>query len=113
MNCIHKNVNRRKKVKKMPSVKFQGLFLGATKFGFKTEAGQYLKGVSVRFIVDEDSNNDDNFIGSHVQKMTMPVEQWDSLISQGITTFSKIELTLAGFGRSSRLVKVEKVDDNG
>ena len=51
--------------------------------------------------------------GSHVQKMTMPVEQWDSLISQGITTFSKIELTLAGFGRSSRLVKVEKVDDNG
>lgn len=95
----------------MPSVKFQGLFLGATKFGFKTDAGQFLKGISVRFIVDEDSSNDENFIGSHVQKMTLPVEQWDSLVSQGITTFSKIELTLAGFGRSSWLVKIEKVDE--
>ena len=45
--------------------------------------------------------------------MSMPIDQWDSLISQGIQTFSKVNLTLAGFGRSSRLVKVEKVQDNG
>ena len=95
----------------MVTVKLPGLFVGAMKFGFKTDAGKYIEGVSVRFIVNEDSTDDDNFIGARVQKMTMPVYQWDSLISQGITTFSKIELTLAGFGRSSRLIKVKKVDE--
>ncbi|OYS67815.1 hypothetical protein, partial [Limosilactobacillus reuteri] len=75
--------------------------------------GKLIEGVSVRFIADEDSTNNDSFIGSRVQKMSMPIDQWDSLVSQGIQTFSKVELTLAGFGRSSRLVKVEKVIENG
>ena len=89
------------------------IFIGGLKYSFKNDDGKLIEGVSVRFITDEDSTNNDSFIGSRVQKMSMPIDQWDSLVSQGIQTFSKVELTLAGFGRSSRLVKVEKVIDNG
>lgn len=89
------------------------IFIGGLKYQFRNDEGKLIEGVSVRFITDDDSINDENFIGSRVQKMSMPIEQWDSLISQGIQTFSKVNLTLAGFGRNSRLIKVEKVQDNG
>lgn len=88
------------------------IFIGGLKYSFKDENGKLIEGVSVRFISDDDATSS-NFIGSKVQKMSMPIDQWDSLISQDIKTFSKVKLTLAGFGRSSRLVKVEKVQDNG
>ena len=88
------------------------IFIGGLKYSFKNENGKLIEGVSVRFISDDDATSS-NFIGSKVQKMSMPIDQWDSLISQDIKTFSKVMLTLAGFGRSSRLVKVEKVQDNG
>lgn len=94
-------------------IKVPVIFIGGLKYRFKNDDGKMIEGVSVRFIADDDSSNDENFIGSRVQKMSMPIDQWDSLISQGIQTFSKVNLTLAGFGRSSRLVKVEKVSDNG
>ena len=94
-------------------IKVPVIFIGGLKFSFKNDEGRLIEGVSVRFITDDDSFNDEHFIGSRVQKMSMPIDQWDSLISQGIQTFSKVNLTLAGFGRSSRLVKVEKVQDNG
>lgn len=94
-------------------IKVPVIFIGGLKYRFKNDDGKMIEGVSVRFIADDDSSNDENFIGSRVQKMSMPIDQWDPLISQGIQTFSKVNLTLAGFGRSSRLVKVEKVSDNG
>lgn len=94
-------------------IKVPVIFIGGLKYSFRNDDGKLIEGVSVRFISDDGSANSDNFIGSRVQKMSMPIDQWDSLVSQGIQTFSKVELTLAGFGRTSRLVKVEKVSDNG
>lgn len=94
-------------------IKVPVIFIGGLKYRFKNDEGKLIEGVSVRFIADDSSTNSDNFIGSQVQKMSMPIDQWNSLVSQNIQTFSKVELTLAGFGRSSHLVKVEKVQDNG
>lgn len=94
-------------------IKVPVIFICGLKYSFRNDDGKLIEGVSVRFISDDGSANSDNFIGSRVQKMSMPIDQWDSLVSQGVQTFSKVELTLAGFGRTSRLVKVEKVSDNG
>lgn len=44
--------------------------------------------------------------------MSMPIDAWESLQDQGLQTFSKVKLTFEGFGRSMRLVKLEKVDSN-
>ena len=75
-------------------IKVPVIFIGGLKYRFKNDDGKMIEGVSVRFIADDDSSNDENFIGSRVQKMSMPIDQWDSLISQGIQTFSKVNLTL-------------------
>ena len=66
-------------------IKVPVIFIGGLKYRFKNDDGKMIEGVSVRFIADDDSSNDENFIGSRVQKMSMPIDQWDSLISQGNT----------------------------
>ena len=88
-------------------------FLNALKYNFKSDDGRQITGVSVRFIAPDEEQVNSNQLGSSVQKMSMPIEEWESLQSQGFQTFSKVKLTFNGFGRRSRLVKVEKVQDNG
>lgn len=88
-------------------------FLSALKYNFKSDDGRQIAGVSVRFIVPDEEEANTNQIGSSVQKMTMPIDSWESLQDQGLQTFSKVKLTFSGFGRHSRLVNVEKVQDNG
>ncbi len=88
--------------------------LNALKYDFKSDDGRQISGVSVRFIVpDDEEETNTNQIGSSIQKMSMPLEKWESLQAQGLHTFSKVKLTFSGFGRHSRLVKVEKVTENG
>lgn len=80
-------------------------------FDFLNDKGDRIKGISVRFI-DPNDQGRKNQIGASVQKMTMPAEEWDNLKSQNLQTFSKVKLTFTGFGRSMRLIKLEKVDDH-
>ena len=80
-------------------------------FDFLNEKGDRVKGVSVRFI-DPNDHGRDNQIGASIQKMTMSADQWKELKAQNLQTFSKVKLTFEGFGRSMRLVKLEKVDSN-
>ena len=88
-------------------------FLNALKYNFKSDEGRQITGVSVRFVVPDEEEVNGNQIGSSVQKISMPIEKWESLQNQGLQTFSKVKLTFSGFGRHSRLVNVEKVSDNG
>ena len=88
-------------------------FLSAIKYNFKSDAGRQIVGVSVRFIVPDEEETNTNQIASSVQKMIMPIDEWETLQAQGLQTFSKVKLTFSGFGRRSRLIKVEKVSDNG
>lgn len=88
-------------------------FLNALKYNFKSDEGRQITGVSVRFVVPDEEEVNDNQIGASIQKMSMPIDSWESLQSQGLQTFSKVKLTFSGFGRHSRLVNVEKVSDNG
>lgn len=88
-------------------------FLNALKYNFKSDEGRQITGVSVRFVVPDEEEVNGNQIGSSVQKISMPIEKWESLQNQGLQTFSKVKLTFSGFGRHSRLVNVEKVQDNG
>lgn len=79
-------------------------------FDFLNEKGNRIKGVSVRFI-DPNDQGRENQIGASVQKMTMSADEWDNLKSQNLQTFSKVKLTFTGFGRSMRLIKLEKIGD--
>lgn len=81
-------------------------------FDFLNDKGNRIKGISVRFI-DPNDQGRENQIGASVQKMTMSADEWDNLKSQNLQTFSKVKLTFTGFGRSMRLIKLEKIDDNG
>ncbi|MFR0612724.1 hypothetical protein [uncultured Lactobacillus sp.] len=80
-------------------------------FDFLNDKGNRIKGVSVRFI-DPNDRGRDNQIGASIQKMTMSADQWDNLKAQNLQTFSKVKLTFEGFGRSMRLIKLEKIDDH-
>lgn len=80
-------------------------------FDFLNDKGNRIKGISVRFI-DPNDQGRENQIGASVQKMTMSADEWDNLKSQNLQTFSKVKLTFTGFGRSMRLIKLEKIDDN-
>ena len=79
-------------------------------FDFLNEKGDRVKGVSVRFI-DPNDRGRDNQIGASIQKMTMPADKWEKLKSLDLQTFSKVKLTFEGFGRSMRLVNLEKIGD--
>ena len=41
----------------------------------------------------------------------MPADKWENLKSLDLQTFSKVKLTFEGFGRSMRLVNLEKIGD--
>ncbi|MFR0608804.1 hypothetical protein ACLUV9_10575 [Limosilactobacillus balticus] len=79
-------------------------------FDFLNEKGNRIKGVSVRFI-DPNDQGRDNQIGASIQKMSMSADQWDNLKALDLHTFSKVKLTFEGFGRSMRLVGLEKIGD--
>lgn len=79
-------------------------------FDFLNDKGNRIKGISVRFI-DPNDRGRDNQIGASIQKMTMPADKWEKLKSLDLQTFSKVKLTFEGFGRSMRLVNLEKIGD--
>ena len=79
-------------------------------FDFVNDKGNRIKGISVRFI-DPNDRGRDNQIGASIQKMTMPADKWENLKSLDLQTFSKVKLTFEGFGRSMRLVNLEKIGD--
>ena len=85
-----------------------GFIINYLKYGFKTDNGQFIEGVSVRFVLPDEEQINDDQVGATIQKMSLPIDAWESL-----QTFSKVKLTFSGVGRQSHLVKVEKVTDNG
>ena len=90
-----------------------GFIINYLKYGFKTENGQFIEGVSVRFVLPDEEQINDDQVGATIQKMSLPIDAWESLKAQDLQTFSKVKLTFSGVGRQSHLVKVEKVTDNG
>ncbi|PTM21989.1 hypothetical protein [Limosilactobacillus reuteri] len=90
-----------------------GFIVNYLKYGFKTENGQFIEGVSVRFVLPDEEQTNDDQVGASIQKMSLPIDAWESLNAQNLQTFSKVKFTFSGVGRSARLVKVEKVNDNG
>lgn len=93
-------------------MQIEAYLINLFRYNFKSDDGRQITGISVRFIVPEEGGSD-NQIGASIQKMSMPIDTWESLQDQGLQTFSKVKLTFSGFGRHSRLVNVEKVSDNG
>lgn len=94
-------------------MQIEAYLINLFKYNFKSDDGRQITGISVRFIVPDEEQINDNQIGSSIQKMSMPIDAWESLQNQGLQTFSKVKLTFSGFGRHSKLVNVEKVSDNG
>lgn len=94
-------------------MQIEAYLINLFKYNFKSDDGRQITGISVRFIVLDEEQINDNQIGSSIQKMSMPIDAWESLQNQGLQTFSKVKLTFSGFGRHSKLVNVEKVSDNG
>ena len=92
-------------------MQIEAYLINLFKYNFKSDDDRQITGISVRFIVPEEGGSD-NQIGASIQKMSMPIDAWESLQDQGLQTFSKAKLTFEGFGRSMRLVKLEKVDSN-
>ena len=93
-------------------MQIEAYLINLFKYSFKSDDGRQIAGVSVRFIVPDEEEANTNQIGASIQKMSMPIDAWESLQDQGLQTFSKVKLTFEGFGRSMRLVKLEKVDSN-
>lgn len=87
-------------------------FTSAIKFDFVADNGKRITGVSVRFISGSEVMNSDTQIGSPLEKMSMPIDQWDDLKALNLKTFDRIKLVINGFGRNARLVRVERAEDN-
>lgn len=87
-------------------------FIYGFRYGFKNDNGQLIQGISIHFISGTSNTNSENQIGNSVEKMSLPIEEWDDLKALNLKTFDQIKLTIQGFGRSARLVKVEKAEND-